>query len=87
MDRSRCNRKHALANGIVGVIADRERNSSDGSGFTVAVVELWFGSFCRRMSCRSGAGEEVVRFRAGDDGVCPCMAAGPLQRVQDRLHF
>lgn len=85
MDRSRCSHKHALSNGTVGVIADRERNSSDGSGFTVAVVELWFGSFCGRLYCRSGAGEEVVRFRAGDDGICPCMAAGPLQRVQDRL--
>lgn len=79
MDRSRCSYKHALANGAVRVIADRERNSSDGSGFAVAMVELWFGSFCRRMSCRSGAEEEGMRFRAGDDGICLCLAAGPLQ--------
>ena len=85
MDRSWCDRKHAHANGAVRVIADRERNSSNGSGFAVAVVELWFGSFFRRLYSRSGAGEEVVRFRAGDDGICPCVAAGPLQRVQDRL--
>ncbi len=83
MDRSRCSYKHALANGAVRVIADRERNSSDGSGFTVVVVELWFGSFCRRLSCRSGAGEKVVRFHAGDDGICPCVAAGAMQRVQN----
>ena len=79
MDRSRCSYKHALANGAVRVIADHERNSSDVSGFTVAVVELWFGSFCGRLYCRSGAGEEGMRFRAGDDGICPCMAVGPLQ--------
>ena len=79
MDRSRCSYKHAIANGAVGVAAICERNSSDGRGFAVAVVELWFGSFCRRMYSRSGAEEKVVRFRAGDDGVCPCMAAGPLQ--------
>ena len=83
MDRSRCDRKHALANGAVGVAAICERNSSDGSSFAVAGVELWFGSFCGRLYCRSGAGEEVVRFHAGNDGVCPCMAAGALQRVQN----
>ena len=83
MDRSRYSYKHALANGAVGVAAICKRNSPDGSGFTVVVVELWFGSFCRRLSCRSGAGEKVVRFHAGDDGVCPCVAAGAMQRVQN----
>lgn len=85
MDRSRCDSKHAHANGAVGFAAICERNSSDESGFAVAVVELWFGSFCRRLSCHSGAGEKVVRFHAWDDGVCPCVAAGAMQRVQDRL--
>ena len=79
MDRSRCSYKHAHANGAVGFAAICKRNSPDGSGFAVAVVELWFGSFFRRLYCRSGAGEKVVCFHAGNDGVCPCMAAGAMQ--------